>query len=449
LNELGECLEFGDCGGKDISLAADCYGSAAGAGHSGAEANYGFLLEHGLGVERNVSKSIEYYFQSYIQNDAVGGSHCGLNMHFGSVYWEDVESAADFYDMVCATDESILGENGNRCHRAMKKGRSRKWEIDGTTASILHRRNRQSMSGPPISLFKVSPLSGLEAKPLGTGGFGEVTQVAARTKPKQDIARKRIMNCTEQDARREIGNLMKVQHPCIVGLVGWSCGTGNVYEIHLELARGALSKYITQGERDESVRSWAPTWKTIFICNIVLGMRYVHLRGIMHRDLKPGNILVEENWGARICDFGLSWCRWADGDPSACVGTALYAAPEQLTTSSYDEKVDVFAFGLVLYEIVGGFPLSEQGRRDVLSNRLPRFDGTRLMKNLIGRCCSVDPTSRPSFATIFAEFQACQFAILPGVDTEVVSKSVSQVREAESPYLVKGQERLDPWTDKR
>jgi serine/threonine protein kinase len=303
--------------------------------------------------------------------------------------------------------------------------------METTTSSNLHRRDREATLATLISSFEVSPISRLEGKLLGHGGFGDVWRVTDPEKPEHDIAVKVLKNSTEQDALREIGNLIKLQHPCIVGLMGWSRGPDNVYEIRLTLAaRGALSDYLKRDEDDAPVRFWNSTVKAIFICDIVLGMRYVHLRGIIHQDLKPANILVDENWRARVSGFGLSWCQSTDGFPSVHVKNELYAAPEQLPTSSYDEKVDVFSFGFILYEIVGGIPHPPMNRKGELPALIQGFDG--LMKRLIGRCWSLDPSDRPSFREIFSEFQDHNFAILPGVDTKAISQSVCEVLQAES-----------------
>lgn len=89
------------------------------------------------------------------------------------------------------------------------------------------------------------------------------------------------------------------------------------------------------------------------ICN-TLG--YVHSHGILHRDIKPGNILVNlehPESSAKLIDFGLS-SRIGDPPESAFIGTSEYSAPEVLGCYMFDERSDLYAVGLVLYEIVTG-----------------------------------------------------------------------------------------------
>jgi serine/threonine protein kinase len=162
-------------------------------------------------------------------------------------------------------------------------------------------------------------------------------------------------------------------------------------------------------------------------------MRYVHLHHIVHRDLKPDNILIDGNWRGLIGDFGLSRTLSGEGPPTDRTGTPLYAAPEQLIRHfRYTEKVDVFAFGLILYEILGHVPAFPRGRPAPFPD-IPSSFGP-LMHELIPRCWSLTSTDRPSFEEIFDSFSACKFAILPGADGEAISRSVSEVLELEKQH---------------
>ena len=79
-----------------------------------------------------------------------------------------------------------------------------------------------------------------------------------------------------------------------------------------------------------------------------------HAQGILHRDLKPANILIDENGQVRITDFGIAVTR-DDTGPSTGVGTPGYMAPEQLASgASVSERTDLYALGLVLYELLVG-----------------------------------------------------------------------------------------------
>lgn len=93
-----------------------------------------------------------------------------------------------------------------------------------------------------------------------------------------------------------------------------------------------------------------------FLYQIMRGLKYVHSAGVVHRDLKPGNILVNENCDLKICDFGLA--RMQEKDMTGYVATRFYRAPEiMLTWRQYDEKVDIWSVGCIFAEMLTGKPL--------------------------------------------------------------------------------------------
>jgi serine/threonine-protein kinase len=102
---------------------------------------------------------------------------------------------------------------------------------------------------------------------------------------------------------------------------------------------------------------WTGTAKSIVVAGIASGMAFTHESGIIHRDLKPGNILLDENHRPRICDFGSSREQALGTTITGMVGTLIYMAPELYGDDDYDEKVDVFLFVLILYEIIVGSPV--------------------------------------------------------------------------------------------
>jgi serine/threonine protein kinase len=156
-------------------------------------------------------------------------------------------------------------------------------------------------------------------------------------------------------------------------------------------------------------------------------MQYVHSHGIIHRDLKPSNILLDEQWRGKISDFGLSRVLSGEGLPSAGIGTPFYAAPEQLT-SKYDGKVDVFAFGLILYRLLGCVPTPSLIRMGQFPAIPKEFGG--IMQWLIPSCWSFDPRARPAFDDIYKKFAECGFAILPGANPNQIQASVCEVLPA-------------------
>jgi serine/threonine protein kinase len=104
-------------------------------------------------------------------------------------------------------------------------------------------------------------------------------------------------------------------------------------------------------------------------------MRFIHSEGFVHRDLKANNLLIDEGGRCRIGDWGSSKfivkgaIRWTGG----VVGSVQYAAPELYDEPPCSEKIDVFAFGLILYELVVGRPVFDPDSRYEQRDKHPDF----------------------------------------------------------------------------
>jgi serine/threonine protein kinase len=156
----------------------------------------------------------------------------------------------------------------------------------------------------------------------------------------------------------------------------------------------------------------------------------------MHCDMKPSNILIRGNGRALIGDFGSGQFKSDDATLTGVAATVHYAAPEMFVEDGeLTAKVDVWAFGLILFEILTGspvFPISLSPFDVIrkLQNQNRPFIPIRCgeyMDGLIRRCWSDDASSRPTFDEILREFQACGFAIVPGADREEIRAAVERV----------------------
>lgn len=156
------------------------------------------------------------------------------------------------------------------------------------------------------------------------------------------------------------------------------------------------------------------------------GMDFLHQSGVAHRDLKPANLLVTRRWGVKVGDFGLSRRFDDGGGPGGgagggmmtgnLAGTVAYAAPELLQGERCNEKIDVYAMALVLWEMA----MREQpykglgaGRvtMSVVSGMRPQIpcDGSRIgpaLTKLIEQCWHELPRMRPSFNVVCKELDA-------------------------------------------
>jgi eukaryotic-like serine/threonine-protein kinase len=202
---------------------------------------------------------------------------------------------------------------------------------------------------------------------LGAGGMGEVyrawdttldREVALKTLPEEELASQ-----PERLARlrQEARILASLNHPGIAILHGLEESDGGVPVLVMELVEGE-----TLADR---LRRGALPWRDAVTVahQIALALEAAHDKGILHRDLKPGNIRLAPDGRVKLLDFGLAKAvqRAAldsrldtdtspHSEPGAVLGTAPYMSPEQARGQEADRRTDIWAFGCVLYEMLTG-----------------------------------------------------------------------------------------------
>ena len=130
-----------------------------------------------------------------------------------------------------------------------------------------------------------------------------------------------------------------------------ACRNTPVYCVITEyLPEGSLRAYLHRLECKS-----LPLDKLIaFALDIARGMEFIHSQGVIHRDLKPENILIDKDFHMKLADFGTAcdeaYCDSLADDP----GTYRWMAPEMIKHKPYGKKVDVYSFGLILWELVAG-----------------------------------------------------------------------------------------------
>jgi Tol biopolymer transport system component len=258
---------------------------------------------------------------------------------------------------------------------------------------------------------------------IGAGGMGEVYR-ARDTKLRREIAIKILPEMFASDAgrvarfQREAELLATLNHPHIAAIYGTDDSSG-VLALVLELIEGE-----TLAERIE--RGALPLDDALAIARqLVDALEAAHDRGIVHRDLKPANIKVTPDGSVKVLDFGLAKIAEAGGvagsgsggaplsmSPTLSVhatgagvilGTAAYMAPEQARGKPVDRRVDIWAFGCVLFEMLtgrqtfGGDTVSDAVaailRGDVDWNALPEPMPPAIVR-LLRRCLEKDPQKR-------------------------------------------------------
>jgi hypothetical protein len=427
---LGWCLEFGLGIRRDPKGAAECYRLAADQGDAPSQVNIGFFLEHGIGIEEDRGECVKYYQSAAQQQNACAVAYCALCHQYGIGFDEDFDEAASFY--LSSPNQGILENHSRRCFRSLNKARR-----DGYSRPKGRRRPDRLIanlaSAVPARVSATSDdsrgsgVGQVGGRLIGTGGFGTVS-VRYDLSLHRNIAVKHFAReCDVKDFLREVDVMEKLNHPCVLRIVGRALPKGSAEaEIRTEIAaHGSLKAALAKVVSGEKLPFWNPTGIGILICSLVLGMRYIHSRRIIHSDLKPSNILINDKEHVWICDFGAS--RSLDDDPTSRneTGTVHYAAPEQYGEGSVcTTKCDVFTFGLVLYEMLVGVPVFHHSEspfeviRRLRARDLPALPSKHgeLMKSLLVQYWKEDPTDRPSFGEIFDMFKAADFQMLPEAD---------------------------------
>lgn len=231
--------------------------------------------------------------------------------------------------------------------------------------------------------------------------------------------------------RREIEIMHRAVHPAVLRLVAFMepSETDPSARLVLEyMHNGSLFEMLERTRKGEIVDMWNVTIRTKVVFGIAAGMRYLHSLDIVHRDLKSENILLSEFFEPKICDFGLSKMMSNDNlkNNTQKLGTPLYMAPELFQNAPYDGRVDVYAFGMIMFEVVTGVsPFADivnpmaLGMKIVNGERPEIPEGTpEIYSQLIERCWSQDPDDRPSFGAVVEQLLD-EEAMLPDTDVAI------------------------------
>jgi hypothetical protein len=254
--------------------------------------------------------------------------------------------------------------------------------------------------------------------PLGAGGMGEVFR-ARDTRLGRDVAIKALPEAFAEDPERlarferEARLLASLSHPNIAGILGLEEVEGRRYLV-LEFVDGeTLAARLARGP--------LPVLESLQVCaQVAAGVEAAHEAGVIHRDLKPGNVMLKEDGTVKVLDFGLAKSGGAvsnsTSDLSASptmtyaattvgviLGTAAYMSPEQARGKSVDRRTDVWSFGAVLYECLTGRQcfagetlsdtISMILQRDPDWNALPSKTPLRV-RQLLARCLERDGRKR-------------------------------------------------------
>jgi serine/threonine-protein kinase len=153
--------------------------------------------------------------------------------------------------------------------------------------------------------------------------------------------------------RREAQAAANLSHPNIVPVFDWGEDNGT-YFIVMELIDG------TSLDRDlRGSRTLSPSRSAVIAAQVASALGYAHRMGVVHRDVKPGNILITHDGQVKVTDFGIAQAVSSEdqfAEAGSVMGTATYFSPEQASGTPVDGRSDVYSLGVVLYEMLAGRP---------------------------------------------------------------------------------------------
>ena len=237
----------------------------------------------------------------------------------------------------------------------------------------------------------------------------------------------------EMDFMKEISILATSHHPCIIGFHGFSMekdGDNMIFSYALDyMEKGCLDGILTDINMGIEYPDFGPTQRMIIILGIACAMRYLHFSAVkngfvLHRDLKSGNVLLDDKYRPKLADFGFAKVIDDAGRPNTPKrGSWPWMAPEVMTSSNYGLEADVYSFGMLMYEIVTGMiPFTQYDRvADIYDAVVERKERPILPEpklkiyDLITSCWDDDPEKRPNFMDLVPLLVTETFAI-PGTD---------------------------------
>ncbi|KAK5858668.1 hypothetical protein PBY51_002789 [Eleginops maclovinus] len=284
----------------------------------------------------------------------------------------------------------------------------------------VHGTNRIRPSSYRALRSAVSSLARLDdfsCEKIGAGFFSEVFKVQHRVSGQVMALKMNILASNRANMLREVQLMNRMSHPNILRFIGVCVHEGQLH---------ALTEFINGGNLEQLLGSdvylsWSV--RMSLALDIARGLQYLHSKGIFHRDLTSKNCLVR--WEGRVCssvvgDFGLAekipdYSEEEDQEPLAVVGSPYWMAPEVLRGEVYNEKVDVFAYGIILCEIIGRIqadpdilPRTEDFGLDVVTFQQMVDDCPADFLELAISCCNMNSKQRPSFSDIVVELERQQ-----------------------------------------
>jgi serine/threonine protein kinase len=253
---------------------------------------------------------------------------------------------------------------------------------------------------------------------IGRGGMGVVYH-AVHLELGTDSAIK-VMACDSQGAanrtlrfKQEAKIVSSLHHRCIVPLLDYGFSDDLLYFVMRKIDGITFEQFFNQ-QHDGSA-GLRSDWKLLasLFAEIAGGLEYIHQQGLIHRDIKPGNLLIDRESRVWISDFGLSKCidsTRSGNITTGIVGTPKYIAPER-TCGAHDKRSDIYSLGVTMFEAFSGIGAwSAECRKfecvdELLLPNLRRINPAipKLLSKIVSKACMPRPSERYQTAGALAE----------------------------------------------
>lgn len=297
-----------------------------------------------------------------------------------------------------------------------------------------------------LSSFRLQRSDFKIEKMIAQGGFGKV-YLASLVQNGSKCAFKELI-CDNNDERqiqlfaREVRILAMCDNYFLLPFVGFIP----------EHPFSMITEFIPNGSLYDALHSnknqiqLDGTNKTIIAMGIACGLARLHSLNIIHRDMKSLNILLDSKLFPRICDFGIS--RFG-GDPNAAmtqqIGTPHWMAPEMFESANYTNKVDVYAYAILLWEVLTQqTPFKGMSAIQIMTGICTKRERPAIppntpssLRKLIQACWHQNPESRPSFEKVFKLFESHKVKF-EGCDDAKVTAALQEITSSAQFYGTRG-----------
>ncbi|KAK9989634.1 hypothetical protein SO802_029873 [Lithocarpus litseifolius] len=382
----------------------------------------------------------------------------GTNMSIDSV--GSLQTSTGGGSVAMSIDNSSVGSNDSRTRILNHQGLRRRANDNYSVQQSVNRRGKVTHALSDDALARAlmdsnTPTEGLEnfddwtidlrklnmGDAFAQGAFGKLYRgtyngedvaIKILERPENDLGRAQLM---ETQFQQEVMMLATLKHPNIVRFIG-ACRKPMLWCIVTEYAKGGSVRQFLTRRSNRSVPLKLAVKQAL---DVARGMAYVHGLGLIHRDLKSDNLLIFADKSIKIADFGVARIEVQTEGMTPETGTYRWMAPEMIQHRPYTQKVDVYSFGIVLWELITGmlpfqnmtavqaaFAVVNKGVRPIIpSDCLP------VLSDIMTRCWDANSDVRPPFMEVVRMLENAETEIMTTVRKARFRCCMSQPRTME------------------